>query len=153
MNRTMVGFHPDEAGDWVAELDCLHNQHVRHRPPFQERPWTLTGEGRAARLGQELDCPLCDRAEPPEGLVVVRRAGPFDETSLPAGLRREHRVAAGVWGRLRVQDGRIRLFMSTTPPLERTLGPGEDQALPPAVTHRLHLIGPVRLEIEFLART
>ena len=60
MQRTIIGFHQDEDGDWVAELSCLHNQHVRHRPPFQQRPWVLDESQRAARVGAELDCPLCD---------------------------------------------------------------------------------------------
>lgn len=152
MRRTMVGFHPDEAGDWVAELDCLHNQHVRHRPPFQEREWAQSEEGRAGRLGQELDCPLCDRAELPEGLTLARRAGPFDEASLPAGLRRQHRVASGVWGRLRVHAGHVGFSMATDPPVERVLGPGDDQPIPPGVPHSLRPEEPFRLEVEFLRR-
>jgi hypothetical protein len=60
MQRRMVGFHLDAHGDWVAELECGHAQHVRHRPPWTERPWVLTEEGRASKLGQELDCKLCD---------------------------------------------------------------------------------------------
>jgi tellurite methyltransferase len=66
--------HQDEDGDWVAELSCLHNQHVRHRPPFQERSWVLEESGRVERIGAELDCALCDRAELPDGLRLVRRA-------------------------------------------------------------------------------
>ncbi|MGH9092426.1 MAG: DUF3565 domain-containing protein [Acidimicrobiales bacterium] len=65
MERDIVGFRQDDEGDWVAELDCGHGQHVRHRPPFQLRPWVLDEAGRGARLGTPLDCPLCDRAEPP----------------------------------------------------------------------------------------
>jgi hypothetical protein len=66
VQRSIVGFHQDEDGDWVAELSCLHNQHVRHRPPFQERPWVLDEAERSARIGAALDCPLCDRGEPPD---------------------------------------------------------------------------------------
>jgi hypothetical protein len=54
-----VGFDQDEAGDWVALLACGHRQHVRHRPPWHERPWVLTEEGRADRLGSPLECPAC----------------------------------------------------------------------------------------------
>lgn len=61
----MVGFHRDEEGDWVAHLDCGHNQHVRHRPPFQMRAWVLEESGRQGRVGAPLECPLCDRGEPP----------------------------------------------------------------------------------------
>lgn len=60
MRRKIQGFHRDEQGDWVAELDCGHGQHVRHQPPWSIRPWTLTQEGRAGRLGTELDCTRCD---------------------------------------------------------------------------------------------
>ena len=38
--------------DWVAELECGHNQHVRHNPPWTNRPWVVTPEGRARVLGQ-----------------------------------------------------------------------------------------------------
>ncbi len=64
MRRAIVGFHQDEVGDWVAELTCGHGQHVRHNPPLSFRPWVLTSEGRARFLGYQLDCRLCDEAEP-----------------------------------------------------------------------------------------
>jgi hypothetical protein len=65
--RPIVGFHQDDEGDWVAELACGHNQHVRHRPPFQNREWATTPEGRSSRLGADLDCRLCDEGEPADG--------------------------------------------------------------------------------------
>jgi len=60
MNRRIVGYHQDEAGDWVAELECGHTQHVRHRPPWINRPWVVTPDGRASKLGQMLPCKRCD---------------------------------------------------------------------------------------------
>ena len=63
MQRAIIGFHQDEAGDWVADLACGHRQHVRHRPPWTLRPWVLTPEGRAGRIGVSLDCLLCDPVE------------------------------------------------------------------------------------------
>jgi hypothetical protein len=63
MRRRIMGFHQDDEGDWVAELECGHTQHVRHRPPFQERPWVTTTDGRAGRVGSELDCPLCNQTD------------------------------------------------------------------------------------------
>lgn len=60
MDRRIVGFHQDEEGHWVAELECGHNQHVRHNPPWINRPWVVTPEGRANALGQTLACRLCD---------------------------------------------------------------------------------------------
>ena len=144
------GFHQDSHDDWVAELSCLHNQHVRHRPPFQERPWVVTEAGRAARRGTAIDCPLCDRAELPDGLSVSRTAGPFDAATLPAGLRRAHRVADGVRGRLRVLDGTAALSLDTDPPIHVQLAAGESQPIPPGVPHAVSVEGPVLLVVDFL---
>ncbi|HZU80868.1 MAG TPA: DUF3565 domain-containing protein [Acidimicrobiales bacterium] len=152
MQRRILGLHQDEEGDWVAELDCLHNQHVRHRPPFQLRPWVTTEEGRAERIGTELNCPLCDRAEPPDGLAVIRTAGPFDASTLPSGLRRTHRVASGTWGMLHVLMGSVGFHLATDPPLDRRLGAGEVQAIPPLVPHEVRVEGPFRLRVDFLGR-
>jgi hypothetical protein len=33
---------------------------VRHDPPLTTRHWVLTREGRASRLGYELNCKRCD---------------------------------------------------------------------------------------------
>lgn len=60
MNRRIVGFHPDAEGHWVADLECGHTQHVRHEPPWMNRPWVMTPEGRAGRLGVMLDCKKCE---------------------------------------------------------------------------------------------
>ena len=60
-SRRIIGFHTDAEGHWVAELECGHNQHVRHQPPWQVRPWVLSPEGRARFLGTELQCALCDK--------------------------------------------------------------------------------------------
>ena len=64
MERRVVGFHTDDEGDWVAELDCGHTRHVRHRPPFFNRPWVVDPQQRADAIGMPLDCVKCDRGEP-----------------------------------------------------------------------------------------
>jgi len=60
MNQPIIGFHQDKELHWVADLACGHTQHVRHTPPWQSRPWTQTEDGRAAMVGQILDCRKCD---------------------------------------------------------------------------------------------
>lgn len=57
--RAITGFHQDEEGHWVADLECGHAQHVRHAPPLQVRPWVLTEEGRAGHLATVLRCMRC----------------------------------------------------------------------------------------------
>jgi hypothetical protein len=66
VNRRIVGFHQDDLGDWVAELECGHDQHVRHDPPWTNRPWVTTPDGRNATLGQTLACRKCDQGAPPD---------------------------------------------------------------------------------------
>jgi hypothetical protein len=60
LKRKIVGFHQDERLHWVADLECGHGQHVRHDPPWMNRPWVVTPEGRQRWLGFELDCKRCD---------------------------------------------------------------------------------------------
>jgi hypothetical protein len=57
--RRIVGFHLDAEQQWVADLECGHTQHVRHDPPWQERPWVITPEGRHTFLGVTLQCVKC----------------------------------------------------------------------------------------------
>ena len=66
MDQAIVGYHLDEEGHWVAELACGHFQHVRHDPPWQNRPWTQTPEGRDAMRGRRLACRKCDDRAPPD---------------------------------------------------------------------------------------
>jgi len=60
MQQAIVGFHLDEENHWVADLACGHTQHVRHDPPWQNRPWVLTGQGRKEKLGVMLECKKCE---------------------------------------------------------------------------------------------
>jgi len=64
MQSKIVGFHKDEENDWVAELECHHGQHVRHDPPFVNRPWVVTFAGRTEKIGHSLECLKCNRGEP-----------------------------------------------------------------------------------------
>jgi len=67
MQQPIVGYHQDDDGDWVADLACGHGQHVRHQPPFTNRPWVLTIAGREQHLGSHLNCKKCEEpaADPP----------------------------------------------------------------------------------------
>ncbi len=152
MQRAIDGFHQDAAEDWVAELHCGHGQHVRHKPPFWSRPWVLSPEGRASRLGLPLECVLCDRFEVPAGFASYQRTPDFDETSIPAGLLKDHSTKPGVWGVIHVLAGQLRYVVE--PPLARELV--LDEAAPgivvPEVLHRVAPIGAVTFFVEFHRR-
>ena len=64
MKQPIVAYHQDDKGDWVARLSCGHNQHVRHNPPWQNRPWVISESGRKQHLGDSLDCKKCDNGAP-----------------------------------------------------------------------------------------
>ncbi len=64
MKRKITGYHLDKEKDWVAELECHHGQHIRHQPPFVNRPWTMTEKGRTEKLGASLNCIKCDTNKP-----------------------------------------------------------------------------------------
>ena len=75
MERKIVGFSRDDAGEWIAELECGHRQHVRHNPPWQLREWVVSEDGRNSRLGTVTQCRLCDPA-PPTPPMDADGAGP-----------------------------------------------------------------------------
>lgn len=64
MKQPITGYHRDEEDHWVAQLACGHNQHVRHQPPWVNRPWVESREGRQSMLGVELNCVKCDEGAP-----------------------------------------------------------------------------------------
>ena len=51
----ITGFHLDEDNHWVADLSCNHTQHVRHNPPWQQREWVLSDNGRNDFIGFEFE--------------------------------------------------------------------------------------------------
>ena len=69
MNKEITGYHKDDENDWVAELQCGHFQHIRHKPPFINRPWVIKEAGRIAMLGHKLKCKKCDLGEPKDSLL------------------------------------------------------------------------------------
>lgn len=137
MQRQIIGFDIDGEGDRVALLDCGHRQHVRHRPPFVNRAWAESEAGRAAMMGEALDCVRCDRLELPDGAVAYRETPAFDADSVPKGLLKDHTTKAGTWGRLEVLAGRVRYVLA--PPIGRTLDlkEGESAAIPPEAPHHV----------------
>ena len=64
MQSQIVAYHKDDENHWVAELACGHFQHVRHKPPFINRPWVISVDGRQEMLGHQLKCKKCDEHVP-----------------------------------------------------------------------------------------
>ncbi len=92
---------------------------------------------------------VADSAQIPEGFVVVRTTEVFDPETVPAGLLRAHRVADGVWGRLVVRQGTVRLVFEDTPTEPVVVDAGSTAVIPPARRHHVELGGDARFAVEF----
>lgn len=150
MERPITGFDKDEEGHWVALLSCGHRQHVRHQPPFVERGWTQTDAGRDGVIGEVLECAACDRMEPPEGAVRYKSTPLFTELTIPRALRKEHSTKPGVWGRIRVLEGKL-LYEVLSPVLQTfTLDTASTAFVVPEVPHRVEKIGRVIFQVDFM---
>ncbi|WP_171494697.1 DUF3565 domain-containing protein [Acinetobacter bereziniae] len=60
MLQTIFGFEIDEEYHYVALLSCGHRQHMRHLPPWQNRPWVMSAQGRQEKIATPIDCKQCD---------------------------------------------------------------------------------------------
>jgi len=88
----------------------------------------------------------------PPDVTPYRTIGPFDESSIPKGLFKEHSTKAGVWGLLRVQSGSI-AYHITQPGEESShvLTHNSEAVIAPEQVHHLELLGPVTLTVTFLS--
>ena len=152
MKRRIIGYHQDERGDWVAELDCHHGQHVRHQPPFTLRPWVESQSGRNSRLGMHLNCVRCDALELPEGLKSYKQTPTFTETTIPRALQVSHSLKNGIWGMIHVLDGCLQYTLERQGFAPQIIHAGKSAVVPPEVPHHIQATGPVQCFIEFFRR-
>jgi tellurite methyltransferase len=145
----ITSFHQDPDGDWVADLACGHSQHVRHRPPWQDRAWVETDAGRDGKLGAPIECPSCEMPRLPEDARERRRTVSFTEVTVPAGLLHAHRTMAGVWARIVVESGQLEYTIEEA---RRTfvLTPECAGVVPPQAPHHVRPLGSVRFYVVFL---
>jgi tellurite resistance-related uncharacterized protein len=90
---------------------------------------------------------LSDVALPP-GLSLARTTPEFTGETVPAGLLSAHRIASGVWGRLRVLEGSV-LFVVEATKDSRVVVAGETQVIEPDVPHHVEVAGGARFVVEF----
>ncbi len=103
MNQKITGFRKDLEDHWVTELDCGHSQHVRHDPPWMERLWVTTTEGRDGYIGKHLNCIRCDEFALEIGKVLIEE---FQKTFL------KNYQDAGISGLC--EEGRLEAALGTT---------------------------------------
>jgi tellurite resistance-related uncharacterized protein len=77
-----------------------------------------------------------------------RSTAVFDEETLPRALRNRHSTAAGIWGVIRIIDGRVRLNY-LDPPSEVILDSATPGSLLPGQVHFVEPLGPMKMRIDF----
>ena len=148
MERPITGFALDDDGDPIAILSCGHRQHVRHNPPFINRPWVTTEQGRNSMLGKTLNCLRCDKLELPDNFVPYKQTPVFTEESVPAGLKKDHSTKAGVWAKIVVTEGKLRYHINALK-TEMELSQDKIGIIVPEVLHSVEPLGTVRFFVEF----
>jgi len=81
-------------------------------------------------------------------MAAYRSTPVFDEVTLPAALRADHRTKAGTWGVITVLEGQLRLTF-VDPPGSRLLFPGRPGLVKPEQTHFVTPIGAMRMRVDF----
>lgn len=71
----------------------------------------------------------------------------FTEETLPAALRREHSTKEGVWGIVRILEGRLRI--SFVNGAVHDLDPSHPGSIAPGQLHHVEPLGPMRMQVEF----
>jgi len=84
-------------------------------------------------------------------IAPYRSTAVFDETTLPDALRREHRTKAGVWGVIRVLEGRLRLERGDGGEAQ-VLTPEQPGLVLPEQAHRVEPMGRMRMQVDFYDR-
>ncbi|ABQ69522.1 Protein of unknown function DUF1971 [Rhizorhabdus wittichii RW1] len=72
----------------------------------------------------------------------------FDNATLPMALQRRHATKAGVWGVVRVIEGRL-LLTYLDPESEVVLDSGQAGLLLPEQPHFVTPQGPMRMQVDF----
>jgi hemoglobin len=72
----------------------------------------------------------------------------FDQDTLPKALRSEHSTKAGVWGVIRLLEGRVRLhYADKTETIQ--LSPERPGLVQPTQVHWVEVLGPMKMQVEF----
>ena len=152
MERKIVGYHLDEENHWVAELDCYHNQHVRHDPPLTNRPWVLTENGRKSRLNLPLNCIRCDNLEFPDNLTPYRKTAIFDKAFLQRLGPTSYTTKVGSWGLIHVLEG-VLIYTIEHPVSQRhKITRDKKGVIPPDTSYNITTTENVQFYVEFFLK-
>lgn len=89
-----------------------------------------------------------DPARAAKAPAPYRSTPVFDQDSLPSALRGRHATKAGVWGLIRVLEGKLRLSY-LEPPSEILLDAEQAAIVLPEQPHFVTPQGPMKMQVDF----
>ncbi|KQS76397.1 DUF1971 domain-containing protein [Rhizobium sp. Leaf383] len=142
-------FRPEMFGRWLEIWRQTTNELVA--PEIAQAM-----QARATRIAARFSLMICgkelatnERSEvSPLPPVPYRVSRLFDERSLPRALLLDHALKQGTWGVVRVEEGSIH-YLEAGVTEARALSPETPGVMPPLTSHRLELVGAVKLRVEF----
>ena len=87
------------------------------------------------------------RCELPENVQKYSETPTYTDTTVPAGLLRDHSTKAGVWGKLVVTDGHL-FYLRDDCPAQRG-DEGAPAVIHPEEKHFIRVPAPVSFRVEF----
>ena len=84
----------------------------------------------------------------PPGVQPNKRTPVFTETSVPAGLLKDHSTKEGVWGIIHVEQGELE-YTITDQGVSTRLNPNTQGLVRPTELHHVKPVGPCRFFVEF----
>jgi tellurite resistance-related uncharacterized protein len=122
---------------------------ISPRPSFTQHALTVHAATQMRNLVERAGH-FRDQADGDHAPVAMpyKRTPVFDEHTLPAGLRTEHRTKPGVWGVIRVLEGRVR-YQVLDPVSEVVLDADHPGLVLPDVPHSVGPLGQMRMYVEF----
>lgn len=153
MKRLIIGFVKDVNQDWCAVLDCGHKRHFRHNPPFMDRSWTQTQEGRRKHLGMEVECQKCEMPQLPEDVELYKTTKVFKNDTIPTALLKEHNTKEGTWARIVVLKGYLKYVLPGPDPKTFVLTDNFCGVSPPKVRHFVDPVDEVEFFLEFYQKS
>ena len=137
-------FRPEMFDRWLALWRATTDELLSHQQAavLQAKAARIAARFRAAMFGAPA------RLESVSELRPFKTSFRFTEHDLPAVLLREHRLDANTWAIIRVAEGCIR-YLAADPPLGRLIAAGTAAVVNPETPHRLAVVGPVALSLEF----
>ena len=150
IHRAMTGFRAMmRAIGWPSSTACTASTSVTS-PRSGRRHGSRTTRRASERVGQPLDCPLCDRAELPEGLRPTRTTATWDAVTVPPRSAAPIAWPQGRGASSRSRPARSASEADTDAPIDVVVTPADGQPIPPELDHHIEPSEDARFHVTFL---